>query len=105
MTVQNKNTLYYKKYLLTLIKYRYSTPAQWGYNFFVVFFYMTYQNDEMPLPTGEWKSATIHMVTLRMRPSIVAIIDKERSKFSTPRSSWITQAVVEKLQKMGYEID
>ncbi len=44
------------------------------------------------------------LVTLRMKKTIVDLIDKERSKFSTPRSSWITQAVVEKLEKLGYEI-
>ena len=44
------------------------------------------------------------MVTLRMKKIIVALIDKEREKFSTPRSSWIIQAAVEKLEKLGYEI-
>jgi hypothetical protein len=44
------------------------------------------------------------MVTLRIRRSIVELIDKEREKYSTPRSSWITQAVVEKLERLGYEI-
>lgn len=45
------------------------------------------------------------MVTLRIKKFIVELIDKERSKYSTPRSSWITQAVVEKLEKLGYDID
>ena len=45
------------------------------------------------------------MVTLRIKSSVVGLIDKERSKYSTPRSSWITQAIVEKLEKLGYEID
>ncbi len=45
------------------------------------------------------------VVTLRMKKWVVALIDKERSKFSTPRSSWITQASVEKLEKLGYEIN
>lgn len=45
------------------------------------------------------------IVTLRIRKNIVELVDKERSKFSSPRSSWITQAVVEKLERLGYEID
>lgn len=45
------------------------------------------------------------VVTLRIKKSIVELIDKERSKYSSPRSSWITQAVVEKLEKLGYEIN
>lgn len=44
-------------------------------------------------------------VSLRMRKKVVDLIDKERHKFSLPRSSWINQAVVEKLEKLGYEID
>lgn len=44
-------------------------------------------------------------ISLRMKKKIVKLIDEEREKFSTPRSSWITQAVVEKLQRLGYEID
>lgn len=45
------------------------------------------------------------VVTLRVRKSLIEIIDKERSKFSAPRSTWITQAIVEKLEKLGYEIE
>ena len=45
------------------------------------------------------------VVTLRMKSNIVELVDRERAKFSAPRSTWITQAVVEKLEKMGYEID
>jgi len=45
------------------------------------------------------------VVTLRIKKSIIELIDKERSKFSAPRSTWITQAVVEKLEKLGYEIE
>jgi hypothetical protein len=45
------------------------------------------------------------IVTLRIKKSIVELIDKERSKYSAPRSSWITQAIVEKLEKLGYEIN
>lgn len=45
------------------------------------------------------------VVTLRVKKNIIDLIDKERSKFSAPRSTWITQAIVEKLEKLGYEID
>ena len=44
------------------------------------------------------------VVTLRVKKNIIDLIDKERSKFSAPRSTWITQAIVEKLEKLGYEI-
>ncbi|HJD59407.1 MAG TPA: hypothetical protein LFW20_01840 [Rickettsia endosymbiont of Omalisus fontisbellaquei] len=51
------------------------------------------------------KSSEEQIVTLRIKKIIVELIDKERSKFSAPRSTWITQAVVEKLEKLGYEIN
>lgn len=44
-------------------------------------------------------------VSLRMKKRIVKLVDEEREKFSTPRSSWIIQAVVEKLERLGYELD
>ncbi|MGC0372354.1 MAG: hypothetical protein DGJ47_001066 [Rickettsiaceae bacterium] len=44
-------------------------------------------------------------VTLRMKKNLVDLVDKEREKFSSPRTSWIIQAVVEKLEKLGYEIE
>lgn len=47
------------------------------------------------------KNTEEQIVTLRIKKSVVELIDKDISKYSSPRSSWITQAVVEKL---GYEI-
>lgn len=44
------------------------------------------------------------VVTLKILKKIVEIIDADRRKFSMPRSSWIIQAIVEKLEKLGYEI-
>lgn len=44
------------------------------------------------------------VVTLRIKNNVIQLIDKERSKFSAPRSTWITQAIVEKLEKLGYEV-
>ena len=43
-------------------------------------------------------------VSLKMKKTIVEILDKERAKFKQPRSSWIIQCIVEKLEKIGYEI-
>lgn len=43
-------------------------------------------------------------VSLRVRKSIVDLVDNDRAKYSAPRSSWIIQAVVEKLERLGYEI-
>ena len=45
------------------------------------------------------------VVTLKVKKSIVEIVDSEREKFSSPRSSWIIQAIVEKLERLGYEIN
>lgn len=44
------------------------------------------------------------VVTLKVKKTIVELIDTERSKYSSPRSSWIIQAIVEKLERLGYEI-
>jgi hypothetical protein len=54
---------------------------------------------------GSAHSSEDHIVTLRIKKPIIELIDKERSKFSAPRSTWITQAIVEKLEKLGYEIE
>ena len=51
------------------------------------------------------QESQILVVTLRMRKEVVDLVDKERSRFSAPRSAWITQAVVEKLEKLGYSIE
>ena len=50
------------------------------------------------------KQSDEQIVTLRMKKNVVELVDKERTKFSAPRSSWIIQAVVEKLERLGYEI-
>ncbi len=44
------------------------------------------------------------IVTLKVKKKIVELIDLDRSKYSSPRSSWVIQAVVEKLERLGYEI-
>lgn len=53
----------------------------------------------------ELKDLDTQIVTLRVKKRIVALIDKERAKYSTPRSSWFTQAAVEKLERLGHEIN
>lgn len=50
------------------------------------------------------KAVDEQTVTLRVKKAIVELVDQERAKFSAPRSSWIIQAMVEKLEKLGYEI-
>jgi len=45
------------------------------------------------------------VVTLKVKKKIVALVDQDRKKFSSPRSSWVIQAIVEKLEKLGYEIE
>jgi len=57
------------------------------------------------LKMNEEKEEKDFPVSVRMRKKIVELIDQERRKFSIPRSAWINQAVVEKLEKLGYEID
>ena len=47
----------------------------------------------------------ITVVTLRIRKDLLDLIDKERTKYNAPRGTWLTQAAVEKLEKLGYEIE
>lgn len=54
--------------------------------------------------TQNAKTLDEQTVTLRVKKNIVELVDQERAKFSAPRSSWIIQAIVEKLEKLGYEI-
>jgi hypothetical protein len=44
------------------------------------------------------------VVTMRTKKYLIELIDNERKRFSQPRSSWIIQAAVEKLEKLGYEV-
>lgn len=45
------------------------------------------------------------IVSLKVKKHIVELIDQEREKYKQPRSSWVIQAVVEKLEKIGHEIE
>lgn len=45
------------------------------------------------------------VVSLKVKKAIVKLIDNERSMYSMPRSSWVIQAVVEKLERLGLEIN
>jgi len=44
------------------------------------------------------------VVSIRMKKKLVDLIDKERELYNLPRTSWITQTVVEKLEKLGHEL-
>ena len=45
------------------------------------------------------------IVTLKVKKKLVDIVDQDRKKYSAPRSSWIIQAIIEKLERIGYEYD
>jgi hypothetical protein len=45
------------------------------------------------------------VVSLKIKKAIVKLVDSERSVYSMPRSSWIIQAIVEKLDRLGLEIN
>lgn len=45
------------------------------------------------------------VVSLKIKKAIVKLIDSERSVYSMPRSSWVIQAIVEKLDRLGLEIN
>lgn len=45
------------------------------------------------------------VVSIRMNKKVIELVDKERKRINTPRSSWIVQAVVEKLERLGYDIE
>jgi len=44
------------------------------------------------------------IVTMRIKKKIVNLIDSDREKYSTPRSSWIVQAIIDRLERSGYEV-
>lgn len=44
------------------------------------------------------------VVTLKIKKKIVKLIDSNREKYQAPRSSWIIQAIIERLERLGYEI-
>jgi hypothetical protein len=43
-------------------------------------------------------------VSLKSKKTLIALVDSEREKFKQSRSSWIIQSMVEKLERLGYEI-
>ena len=45
------------------------------------------------------------IVSLKIKKAIVKLIDSERTVYSMPRSSWVIQAIVEKLDRLGLEIN
>ena len=55
--------------------------------------------------SNDLKSDIERVVSIRLKKTIIELIDKEKSKFNAPRTTWITQAIIEKLERLGYEID
>lgn len=45
------------------------------------------------------------IVSIRVKEYVKDLIDQDRAKYSMPRSSWITQAIVERLERLGYEVN
>lgn len=43
-------------------------------------------------------------VSLKVKKVLVELVDSDRDKFKQTRSSWIIQAMVEKLERLGYEL-
>lgn len=50
-------------------------------------------------------SKQMTVVTLRMRNDLLDLIDQDRAKYNMPRGTWLTQVAVEKLEKLGYEVE
>jgi len=44
------------------------------------------------------------IVTLKIKKKIVELIDSDREKYQAPRSSWIIQSIIERLERLGYEL-
>jgi hypothetical protein len=44
------------------------------------------------------------IVTMRIKKKIVELVDSDREQYSTPRSSWIVQAIINRLERSGYEV-
>lgn len=44
------------------------------------------------------------VISIRLKNYIKDMIDLDREKYSTPRTSWIVQAIVERLERQGYDI-
>ena len=44
------------------------------------------------------------MISLKVDQEIISLVDKDRSKVKTSRTSWIIQAIVDRLERMGYEV-
>ncbi|MDC0344928.1 hypothetical protein OAN22_02120 [Alphaproteobacteria bacterium] len=42
---------------------------------------------------------------MRVHAKVINLVDKDRQLTRTSRTSWIAQAVVERLRRLGYELD
>lgn len=45
------------------------------------------------------------IVTLKVTNKIVDLVDKDRSPTKTPRTAWIMQAIIDRLERLGYDLD
>lgn len=51
------------------------------------------------------KKPEMQNISLKLNSKIVDTIEKELIKYNMPRSAWITQAIVERLERIGYEVE
>ena len=45
------------------------------------------------------------VISLKVRKVVIDLIDKDRERFRQSKTAWVTQAIVEKLERLGYEIN
>lgn len=43
-------------------------------------------------------------IGLRIHKRLVELVDSDRELSRIPRSAWVTQAIIEKLERAGYEL-
>jgi hypothetical protein len=46
----------------------------------------------------------IVFIGLNIRKELLELIEKDRSLSRLPRAAWVTQAIIEKLERAGYEL-
>jgi Leu/Phe-tRNA-protein transferase len=65
------------------------------------------EGDRLPLPSAKEmkKKPGDQSYLLNMNKKILDTIDKIRAKSFDTRKSWIVKAILEKLEKLGYNID
>lgn len=46
----------------------------------------------------------LNFIGLRIRKELFDLIEEDRRLSMLPRASWVTQAIIEKLERSGYEL-